>query len=134
MAPRKPPTLSANAHERLEFKRIEERYRTFRTAIRCLLVAVAFYCLYEAVSVLAGRATSVLLKASLDLLADMKFAVTLTLAGAVAIWALVERALRYRKVTTLSKRVAELERGIDPNRSSSALDSRGRTNPNDRRS
>jgi len=132
VAPRR-PALSANAHERLEFQRIDQQYRTLRTSIRCVLAGVACYFVFRAIGVLAGQTTSVFVNATLSLLADFKFVLSITLAGAMAAWAFLERAIRERKVAQMSARIAELEQKIDPGRSSSGLDPRGRTNPRDRR-
>lgn len=46
-------------------------------------------------------------------------------------WALLERKERRRKTQELQKRIGELEKRIDPNRTSSGLLSTGETNPKD---
>jgi len=131
--PKKPATgLSAAAQERLELKRIDERYRTFRTFIRSAVLALSIFFVEQAIVSLSGRSTNVLVTASLGLLADIKFVATITLAGAAIAWAIVERIVRHNMVKKLSKRVKELELRIDPRRSSSGLTPGGSTNPNDR--
>ena len=47
-------------------------------------------------------------------------------------WAVAERWLRHRKVSTMQTRIIELELAIDPKRTSSGLTRGGRTNPRDR--
>ncbi|WP_022949551.1 hypothetical protein [Methylohalobius crimeensis] len=48
------------------------------------------------------------------------------------IWALTERKLRLRKTKYLSERPKNLEKQIDPNRTSSGLQPTGETNPEDK--
>jgi hypothetical protein len=68
----------------------------------------------------------------LDALIDQKFALTITLAGACAVWAVAERILRQRAVGRLGARNAELERRLDPNRTTSGLTVNGKTHPRDK--
>lgn len=49
-----------------------------------------------------------------------------------SIWAFVEIRLRRNKTIYLAKRISELEKQIDQNRTSSGLLSDGRTHPNDK--
>jgi hypothetical protein len=78
----------------------------------------------------AGRSGSSLL---LSVLAEMKVAFWVSLAGAACAWGFVERRLRHRKVEQLQGRIKQLETMIDPDRSTSGLTPAGRTNPLDRR-
>lgn len=125
----KPP--SARTTERVLLARVEERYRTFRTLIRAIAAVIGVYVARNALEVLAGETTRVALE--LSVLADVKFAVTLTLAGAATTWAVVERTIRHRKVENMQGRIKELETRIDPNRSSSGLTPKGKTNPRDKK-
>ncbi|QUS40554.1 hypothetical protein RPMA_18220 [Tardiphaga alba] len=125
-----PSGLSANAAERVELLRVDQRYKTLRTLLRCCLGGVAFHYLHDSIFFLAGETTK--LAFELAVLADFKFAITLTLAGCAAGWAVVERSLRYRKVEYFQKRIRELETGIDPSRSSSGLTPKGKTHPGDK--
>lgn len=111
--------------------RINQRYRTVRTLIKGAVIVGCFYLLAQALAPFAGKATVVSL--ALEILADVKFALTLTLAGTAAAWAVVERYLRQRKTEYLQDRIKDLETKIDPNRSSSGLQRSGKTNPRDRR-
>ena len=52
--------------------------------------------------------------------------------GLTAIWAMLERVLRTKKVPWLSRRVKELEHRLDPNRTSSGLTETGQTNKEDK--
>jgi hypothetical protein len=129
-----PPTpLGPHDSDTVEYFRIQQRYSTVRTAIRTLGCAVAAYCFLEAVKALAGQSTSVAFSLILDALVELRFAVTLALAGAACAWAVVERALRHRKVEHMQGRLKQLETSLDPRRSSSGLTTKGQTNPRDRR-
>lgn len=109
----------------------DQRYRTLRTLIRWGSFALAVFIFMRGLTPLSGKETVVTLAVSL--LADMKFAISITLAGAAVAWAVVERTLRHRKTEYLQNRIKKLEQQIDPNRSSSGLTPKGKTNPNDRR-
>jgi len=87
----------------------------------------------QALSDFAGQVTSVTLTAALSVIADVKLAVSLALAGGAAIWGLIERKLRHRKVEYLQARIRDLETARDPKRSSSGLTPKGQTHPRDRR-
>ncbi|ASP70378.1 hypothetical protein CDO28_01590 [Sinorhizobium meliloti] len=115
--------LTALAH-------IEQGYKTVRTLIKCAAAVGCIYFVTEAIAPLAGKSTAVTI--ALNLLADIKFAASLTLAGAAVAWAVVERSLRQRKTQYLQDRVISLETTVDPKRSSSGLTRTGKTHPNDR--
>jgi hypothetical protein len=118
----------------IRFATIDSRYRTFRTGIRTVgWVAVAYFC-YKSIGALAGQTTSVsvLVNIILNALFDLKFAMSITLAGACAVWATAERMLRHRVVGQLGARNAELERSLDLNRTTSGLTVNGKTHPQDR--
>jgi hypothetical protein len=130
----KAPQLSSEARERLTFKKIDEIYRTFRTAIRGAVGAFGAYCVLKAIESLAGANTSVSVVVSLILNAffELKFVLAITLAGSCAAWAIAERKLRHRKVASLSGRLKKLETELDSGRTSSELTAQGKTNPSDK--
>ena len=133
MATAKSQTLSKSAEERLGLHRIEQRYRTLRTAIRSLFGFGCVYMAAQAVGALAGQSTSVAVNLALQAFAEVRFALAVTLMGCAAAWAVAERMLRYRKVEVMATRLRELETAIDPNRTSSGLTPSGRTHPQDKR-
>lgn len=87
---------------------------------------------FAAVESLAGKSTTLLLSWGLDLVADWRVSISVTLAGFAGLWALLERRVRQRTVERLHRRINELETKVDPNRSTSSLTPRGKTNPRDR--
>ncbi|WP_316228580.1 hypothetical protein [Bradyrhizobium sp. SZCCHNR2023] len=121
--------ISARSLERLTIARIEERYRTLRLAIKAAAWVAGIYVFRDIVRALAGENT----RFELSVLADVKFAFTLSLAVGGCAWGAIERVLRHRKVEQMSGRIKDLETRLDPNRSSSGLTPRGKTNPKDKR-
>jgi hypothetical protein len=124
------PPISAKSAERIELYRIDQRYKTCRTLLRCLFGVGAVFYLHDIFSVLAGETTK--LAFELSVLADVRLVLTLTLTGCAAAWGAIERTLRYRKVEQLQGRIKELELRIDPRRTSSGLTPKGKTNPRDK--
>lgn len=116
---------AAIAHHRLDL--IYSLLRT--TIIGCAVVGVV-YLLPPVIEPLAGKNT--LLALSVAVLGDIKFAVSIGLTGCATAWAVVERTLRHRKVEYLQGRIRDLETGIDPERTSSRLTTKGKTNPEDK--
>lgn len=124
--------LSKSARERLERQRIDQRYTTTRTLIRAGALVICIWLFGKGLGALAGQETNIAVNAALSLIGDFKFALSLTLAGSAAAWGALERALRHRKVEYLQGRITELEKSIDPKRSTSSLTPEGKTNPYDR--
>ena len=128
----KSSAVNKAAQERLEGLRIDQRYRTGRTFIRCAAFVAGAWFLAGAISDLAGRDTNVFVNLFLSVFADFKLVISVALTGCAIAWAMVERRLRHRKVEYLQERVRSLETDIDPQRSTSTLTTRGQTNPRDR--
>jgi hypothetical protein len=126
---RAPPT-----ELRLGTQTIAERYATIRTVIRTCGFVAGFYFLFRCIEQFAGTSTQVDVAVSLFIqaIAEIKFALALSLTGAACAWAAVERALRKRVIANMGGRIAELETIIDPGRSSSGLTQWGGTHPRDR--
>jgi hypothetical protein len=126
--------LNARARERVALVRVDQRYRTARTAIRAIFGGFVAWCLYLAIDSVAGKTTVFqgALSVGFSLLWDIRFVVAFSLAGATTVWAMAEKWLRHRKVNFLQGRIKELEEKIDPGRSTSRLTTKGKTNPRDR--
>jgi hypothetical protein len=115
----------------LEYYRIQQRYSAIRTAIRSVAWVVAALLGFGALKTFAGQTTSVAFSLILNALVDLKFVVSIALAGSATAWAVLERQLRLRKVETMQGHIKRLETILDPARSSSGLTTRGLTNPGD---
>lgn len=128
----------SNALRKLE---LEYKYKHRRLDLVATFIQVT-------IPSLAGVAVVWLITASVDRLAGkftiadigIKFLGDLRISEAVAYvltagfggWALMERKLKGDTIQRLSKRVVELERQIDPGRTSSRLTERGTTSPADK--
>lgn len=123
-------TLSVQGRERLALHRVDQLYSTIRAAFRYGALAFGFWCLYLAVDSIAGKTTAFTM--ALSVLWDVRLVFAFSVAGLAIIWAIAERKLRQRKVAYMQGRIKDLETKIDPQRSSSGLTEKGRTNPRDR--
>lgn len=115
----------------LEISRLDQQWRTVRTAVRGVCLVAVVWLAGNIVGPLAGENTA--LSLGVSFLGDLKVSLAFTLAASAAAWAVVERVLRQRKTQYLQDRVRELEARLDPHRSTSGLTPKGKTNPNDKR-
>jgi hypothetical protein len=128
--PRSPPPDIA-----YRFLVTDNVFETVRFAIRWgSIVAIAYLFGVPAIQALAGQTTV----ASFFIAIFTKEPPSLSViwfwvAVWFMIWAVVERTLRHRKVKYLANRLAELEKQVDPERSSSGLAPTGQTHPSDDR-
>ncbi len=123
--------LSKRDQANLAHQRMDLTFGAIRTAIVTVGVVFAIYLAPPLLAPFAGKDT--LLGLNVAVFGDFKFAVSVALTGAAAVWASVERILRHRKVEYLQARIRQLEEERDPNRTSSKLTTKGKTNPADRR-
>ncbi|MEI8395602.1 MAG: hypothetical protein WCF85_12750 [Rhodospirillaceae bacterium] len=90
------------------------------------------YNFTECVGILAGKTTVVDVLANWMVSVQGKAAtVFAALAGGTSVWACFERKEKQRKIEYFTHRVHDLERKIDPNRSSSGLTETGETDERD---
>ena len=103
----------------------------FNGLIRWGGIVACFGFLYLIVDSLAGKTTAadIALKAITDLKLDRGVLYLLT--GGTTLWAIRERKLRKKKTRDMEAHVNELEKHIDPNRTSSNLTETGDTHPED---
>lgn len=94
------------------------------------VVAIVFF-IYKCVDCLAGKET--VANFAMDMIGSIKVNqwVAYSLAALTSGWAVGERTLRRRRTANLSKRITELEKLIDPRRSSSMLPPSGTTRSGD---
>ncbi|MER8511664.1 hypothetical protein NKH47_01740 [Mesorhizobium sp. M1060] len=124
-----PPTSRSSSSEVTALARIDAQYKTARLIVKWLGIVFAIMAGGYALRPFAGERTIVSL--AFSFLADVKFALAITLTGAAVAWAAAERMLRRRKTEQLQDRIIDLERRIDPNRTTSGLTKKGMTNPRD---
>ena len=103
----------------------------FNGLIRWGGIVACCYCLYLMIDALAGKttATDIALKAITDL--ELDRGVLYVLTGGTTLWAIRERKLRKKKTKDIEAHLKELEKHIDPNRTSSNLTETGDTHPED---
>lgn len=122
--------LSRKDAAEIERDRLSLRYGLMKTGVVCAAWVSAVYLSQGIFVALAGKETILALK--LAFLSDIKVAASFALTGFAGLWAFLERQLRYRKVEQMAGRIRELESRIDPNRTSSQLTTKGKTNPRDK--
>lgn len=113
--------------------RIESLTSVLNNAIRWGGAVLISYFAYRTVGVLAGETTSASI--GISVLADVRISEALAwiFGGSAMIYGWRQRKLRKDTTERLSKRSNDLEKRLDPKRSSSSLTPRGDTNPRDKR-
>jgi hypothetical protein len=120
--------VSGSVHEH----HIDQIYRTVRTGFRSLATFGSVWAFTDALTVLAGQDTNVALSAILSFVGRVDVFLSFSLTAVCVIWALGERKLRQRAIQRLEQRPRDLERMIDPQRSTSGLTKTGETHPEDK--
>lgn len=117
---------------RIALKSIKSAVTVARYAAWVAAVAIAGHYISDVVRDLAGKQTdaSFILKMILGLSADRWIAYAVGAAGAAFGWN--ERRLKRRDIKRLSHRTMDLEKRLDPERTSSELLPDGRTREDDR--
>lgn len=116
----------------LRMKTRDVIFRLVRAIIVSLAIMYVATMAKDAVVALSGQSTNVFVQAGMSFLASMRLIFSFSLTGVAALWAVVERATRQKQAERLHGRIKELERQIDPQRSSSKLTRKGKTNPKDK--
>ena len=91
-------------------------------------VAIAWF-VTASIDRLAGKFTYA--DIGLRFISDFKVTIAYALTAAAAGWALLERKLKGDTIKRLSARTVDLEKRLDPGRTSSRLTERGTTRPGD---
>lgn len=96
-------------------------------------IVFCFYFVSRAVEALAGKNTnSMIIFKLMEYVDDSEVTDVFIFTTIISIaWAFSERAHRHRKVRACYTRVRELEKRLDPDRTSSGLTPEGKTNPED---
>lgn len=128
--------LKTDADYKLAFKRIDAVTMIVKTVCKYACPVGCVYFAYKIVEVLAGRATvaSFAMSVAISVLGNDKvFKIIASLiTGGSIIYGVSERRLRRRVTQRLTLRPGQLERLIDPKRTSSGLTPKGTTRPEDR--
>lgn len=127
----RPPAVALRRYEVIS-NAIEAAASIGRTAMVCGTVAFLGTLLYLVLVSYAGRYTfaNVAITVAANFGIDRYFAYGFGIAGIG--YGLRERQFRRRNIERLTKRTIDLERTIDPNRTSSGLTPLGTTHPGDR--
>lgn len=96
------------------------------------LIAWIAYLINDAFIAAIGKSTDIQVLIGLLFSRGNDYGAPWVIAGLCFLWAVMERRLRYRKVEHLQGHNVELERIIDPHRTSSGLLPTGQTNPRDK--
>jgi len=109
--------------------RLELAATVARISIPCAAAVAIAWLVTGSVGKLAGQYTYA--DIGVRFVSDFKLTISYVLTGAAAAWALLERKLKGDTIKRLSARNQELEKRIDPDRTSSGLSERGTTRPGD---
>jgi len=135
MTPVQPPPRT-EADYRLSYKRIDAVVTVVKTVCMYGWPVLCTYFLYRIAAVLAGKTTlaSFAMSVAIAVLGNDKVMKTIyiVLTGGSIAYGAGQRRLRRREIKRHTARPRELEKLIDPGRSSSGLTSEGTTRPEDR--
>lgn len=104
-----------------KFLVIHQSFKLAHAAFKYAFLAFAVYCAWQAIDALAGKTTIVNALAAAFLSNDNDYGLPLIVAAVCAAWALLERFLRRKKTEQMQQHVRELEKRLDPKRTSSGL-------------
>jgi hypothetical protein len=121
----KPPRTVLD--NQLSFKRLDTATELGRELIKWAALVVIAFMGYRCVNVLAGRST--LAEIGIKILGNIKVSdgIITLLTGSGWAYGLAQRSLRRRNIERVVPAKNELERMLDPNRSSSNLTGKGTT-------
>lgn len=124
--------VSENSDARLSYKKIDAVVTITKTIVQYSFLAFCVYYIYRSIAVLAGKATFASLGLSVLGNIQVSDGIYIVLTGGSIIYGLGQRELRRRNIKRLTERPIEMEKRLDPNRSSSGLTTRGTTRPEDK--
>jgi hypothetical protein len=125
---------SAEAADRqlaLDMHRVDARTKIWIQIIKSgMWLGIAFLG-YKSVAALAGQTTNADLLFKIIANINVSYAISWTATAGAIVYGRVQKNLRQRAVERLATRNAELEKRLDPHRTSSGLTPRGLTRPGD---
>jgi hypothetical protein len=132
-SPARSSDLTSDQRFGLRFKVYDEIGQTVRIGFKFGTLAFAFWCSYRSVAVLAGQQT--LANIVVNFLANIRVSqgIAYIFGTGGIIYGVAERKTRQRAIQRLSKDKNELEKLLDPARTSSHLTAHGTTRPGDER-
>ena len=126
-------TNSPNEDERaIRFMVISNIFDLAKRVVNGGIWIALAYIGYLAIDSLAGKTTIANIVLKYLTAEQSDYGVPWILAGACAVWAVLERKLRKRKTESLQGRIKHLEERLDPGRTTSGLLPTGDTHPEDR--
>lgn len=105
---------------------------TVRTLVWAGCVAFIAHCVKESIQALAGRNTETDILVQFLSRAEVSEALAWLLAGGGSLYGYGQNRLKKRTTESLTKRITQLERMVDPSRSTSGLTPRGETRKEDK--
>lgn len=131
----KPKKTYVELQAELDLLKRQRRSGEISTVLRDLIrwggVAVVAYFFYLSVASLAGETTAADIGIAIAGQLEVSDAFAILFGGGGVAYGMGQRRLRRRTIERLQERIRSLEQQIDPGRSSSGLDSQGRTHPQD---
>jgi hypothetical protein len=103
-----------------------------KDVIRAGILVWGGWIIYLCVKELAGKSTDASFAFAYFVSNDNDYGLPWFFAFAAIVWALLERRFRMKKTQELTIRTQELEKRLDPTRTSSGLAATGETHPRDR--
>lgn len=101
-------------------------------SVRYAMYCVVAYFTFRSITVLAGKQTDASFIVKLLMSKDNDYGIPWIVAVVSVVWGVGQTVLRRRKTQYFQSRITELEKRLDPNRSSSGLTVTGVTNPRDK--
>ncbi|MFA5089254.1 MAG: hypothetical protein WC552_09515 [Candidatus Omnitrophota bacterium] len=102
-------------------------FKVLMALMRCALFAFCVFIMGDTIKPFAGKVSYADLRLifKADVGRYLGWAICIVFGGSGMVWGIIERELRRREVKRLTRQKIELESRLDPNRTSSGLNSNG---------
>lgn len=127
-----PSRKRTELENRISFKRIDAGVSVVKAFLKYSTIIICVYFAYLAIAALAGRTTFASIGLSILGNVNVKDSIYIVLTVGGIIYGVGQRQLRRRNIERLTKQTMELEKRLDPKRTSSGLTKRGTTRPEDK--